>query len=299
MRNNFNLMLLSTAALFLGVATASADDTRYSANPPSSILTPNSTETGVGTLKFNDGAPDEATVKLAYDQLDLAYGIQAFMKGMPATSVYSACRGVASIGVTENAAFGMTEEMMDARSLFLTPNTTTPYVFACLNLSAGPVVMEVPPAVLGPVDDAYFRWVTDVGFTGPDQGRGGRYLFLPPGYAGEVPIQGFHVVRATTNRNLIFFRAFVKEGDLKGAVDNVKTNAKLYPLSAMANPPPTNSSTRLASSSTPSAATRSSSTMNSTRWCRASQRISWSPRRLVFSRQSAFERASPLPRTSA
>ncbi len=35
--------------------------------------------------------------------------------------------------------------------------------------------MEVPPGVLGPVDDACFLWVTDVGFTGPDRGQGGKY----------------------------------------------------------------------------------------------------------------------------
>lgn len=33
------------------------------------------------------------------------------------------------------------------------------------------MVFEVPPGVLGPVDDDYFRWVTDLGFTGPDWGR--------------------------------------------------------------------------------------------------------------------------------
>jgi hypothetical protein len=239
MRTKLRVFAGTCAAVGLLTVPAFADSPTYKADPPASILTPNSQKSSVGDLTFKDGAPDEKTVQLAYDQLDLARGIEAFMKGMPATSVYAACRGVASLGVTENGAFGMTEELMDARSLFLTPNTTTPYVFACLNLSAGPVVMEVPPDVLGPVDDAYFRWVTDVGFTGPDQGRGGRYLFLPPDYKGEVPIQGFHVIRATTNRNLIFFRAFVKDGDLNSAVENVKSNAKLYPLSAIASPPPT------------------------------------------------------------
>ena len=41
-----------------------------------------------------------------------------------------------------------------------------------------PVVVEDPPGVLGPVDDAYFRWVTDIGLTGPDKGKGGEHLFL-------------------------------------------------------------------------------------------------------------------------
>ena len=226
------------AALF-ALPAAAAEAPLFKADPPPVILTPNQTETSAGTLTFKDGAPDATTTQLAFDQLDLARGIESFMKGMPATSVFAGCRGLAAAGVTENAAVGMTEELMDARSLFLTPNTTTPYGFACLNLKDGPMVVEVPPGVLGPVDDAYFRWVTDVGLTGPDQGRGGRYLFLPPGYQGEVPPFGFHVLKPKTNRLLIFFRAFVKDGDLRGAVENVKSATRIYPLAKFADPPPT------------------------------------------------------------
>ncbi|MCK7501002.1 MAG: DUF1254 domain-containing protein [Comamonadaceae bacterium] len=51
--------------------------------------------------------------------------------------------------------------------------------------------MRVPPRALGPVDDADFRWVTDVGLTGPDKGAGGDYLFVPPGYQGAVPATGY------------------------------------------------------------------------------------------------------------
>ena len=61
---------------------------------------------------------------------------------------------------------------MDARSLFLTANTTTVYVVLCIDVGDGPMVVRVPPRVLGPVDDADFRWVTDVGLTGPDKGCG-------------------------------------------------------------------------------------------------------------------------------
>lgn len=42
------------------------------------------------------------------------------MQGMPATSVYAACRGLNDAGVTENEGVGITADLMDARSLFLT-----------------------------------------------------------------------------------------------------------------------------------------------------------------------------------
>lgn len=158
---------------------------------------------------------------------------------MPATSAYALCRGLGDAGVKENRAFGITEKLMDARSLFLTPNTTTVYVFTCLNLADGPIVLDAPPRVLGPVDDAYFRWVTDIGLTGPDRGEGGKYLFVPPGYTGDIPSSGYFVAKPKTNRLLVFFRAFVQEGDIAGAVSGVKAKARVYPLSTAQNPPET------------------------------------------------------------
>ena len=95
-----------------------------------------------------------------------------------------------------------------------TGNNTTPYVIAYWTVKDGPVVMEVPPGVVGPVDDAYFRWVTDVGFTGPDQGRGGKYLFVHEDDDGEVP-EGYFVVQTPTYRHFLLMRAFVVDGDLR------------------------------------------------------------------------------------
>ena len=228
------------ALLAIAAAPAHAEQKpKFSASPPMSILTPDTVQTSIGTLHYRDGAPDANTVAIVNHQLDLSRGVEAFMQGMPATSVFAVCRGLGEAGVKENQGIGITEDLMDARSLFLTPNTTTPYVFTCLNLSAGPMVVEIPPGVLGPVDDAYFRWVSDVGLTGPDQGKGGKYLFVPPGYKGDLPSEGYYVAKPETNRVLIFFRAFVENGDLAGAVKGVKAASKVYPLAAAQNPPET------------------------------------------------------------
>ena len=97
-----------------------------------------------------------------------------------------------------------------------------------------PAAMEVPPGVLGPVDDAFFRWVTDVGFTGPDRGQGGRYLFLPPGHEGEVP-DGYHVAPTRTYLNYVLMRAFAIDGDLAKTVAHVNQHWRLYPLKEAAS----------------------------------------------------------------
>jgi hypothetical protein len=210
----------------------------YSAKAPPYITTPDVVNTRIGTLKFFDGLPDPETVQKVYDNLDFARGVEAFLSGIPAASLYAACEGLSQAGVKRNQSIGIFQDLMDARSLFLTPNSTTVYVLMGLDLKAGPVVVEVPPGVLGPVDDAFFRWVTDVGLTGPDKGKGGKYLFVPPGHAGDLPSEGYFVIKPPTFSNLVFYRAFVQGGDIAAAANGVRAKARIYPLSVATNPPP-------------------------------------------------------------
>jgi hypothetical protein len=205
----------------------------FSADIPAKITTPDSVDTRIGTLTFRNGAPDAATIRTIYDNLDFMRGVQAFLTGISATSVRAACNGLDSIGIKANEGIGITEDLTDARSLLLTPNTTTVYGFACMDLTDGPMVLTVPSGVLGPVDDANFRWVTDVGLTGPDAGKGGSYLFVPPDHTDSYPTDGYFVHKPATNTLLLFFRAFVQNGDIKAAVDHVKQGTNLHPLHAM------------------------------------------------------------------
>jgi hypothetical protein len=232
------IIALASALIFAAsTVAAQTAEPKYSAKVPEYITTPNEVQTRIGTLKFFDGLPDPETVQKVYDQLDLARGIEAFLSGMPAASIYAACEGLSQIGAKRNQGIAITEELMDARSIFLTPNSTTVYVVMCLDLRDGPMVAQVPPGVLGPADDAYFKWVVDVGVTGPDKGKGGKYLFVPPGFKGNVPASGYFVSRPRTNGVALFYRAFVRNGDVAGAVKGVKAQARIYPLSAADKPP--------------------------------------------------------------
>ena len=125
------LRQITTASLLpLLIATGWAQNApppKYSADVPSDITTPDSVETRIGTLRFNNGVPDQRTIQMVYDEIDFARGIETFLTGMSATSVYALCEGLDR----RNQGIGITEDLMDARSLFLTPNTTTVYVF-CL-----------------------------------------------------------------------------------------------------------------------------------------------------------------------
>jgi hypothetical protein len=80
------------------------------------------------------------------------------------------------------------------------------------------------------------RWVVDVGITGPDHGEGGKYLFLPPGYKGEAPSAGYHVVHSPTYGLWIPWRSFLVNGDPKPGVELVKKFTKIYPLADAGKP---------------------------------------------------------------
>jgi len=118
---------------------------------------------------------------------------------------------------------------MDSNSLFLTANADTIYSVATLDLTKGPLVIEVPPKALGTLNDMWFGWIIDIGAPGPDRGEGGRYLILPPGYDGPVPDGGYFVGRSKTNHVLYAVRAFMENNDPKPAVDLIKEKLKIYP----------------------------------------------------------------------
>jgi hypothetical protein len=241
-RRNRLPMMLALAALFAAGSTAVNGQTspgsqmfKFETPIPPSIAAPDQVETRLGTLRFFDGFPDKATAEKIYDNLDFQRGVQAYLAALPAVSVEAFRRAVTEFGPVNQTVL-ISERLLDSKSLFLTANTTTPYTVLYLDTTDGPLVLEAPPEVLGPIDDAWFRWVTDVGFTGPDKGKGGKYLLLPPGYKGTVPA-GYFVARSRTFGNLLFFRTFLKNGDPKPGIENVKAKLKVYALSEVANPP--------------------------------------------------------------
>src|SRR5262245_44086821 len=74
----------------------------------------------------------------------------------------------------------------DWRFQVTTPNASTNYVYFNFNLKEGPLVLDVPPTVgaglLGVVVDAWDAGQADVGPAGEDQGKGGKYLLVPPDF---------------------------------------------------------------------------------------------------------------------
>jgi hypothetical protein len=234
----------AVAALFIALlaitSTLDAQQVKYkmTTDIPASISTPDVVETSIGTLRFFDGFPDDATVQKVYDNLDFQRGVQAFLTCMPAASAYAFRTGLRTFG-PDNQTVLITESLMDARSLILTGNTETVYNITWFDTHAGPLVIEVPAGVLGVIDDFWFHFVTDIGRLGPDKGNGGKFLLLPPGYTGEIP-EGYFVLPSDTYGHWCFFRVFIESGDMATAIDYAKKNYRAYPLELAENPPAMN-----------------------------------------------------------
>ena len=201
---------------------------------PVGITAPAEVQTRLGMLRTKDGFPDKATIEKIYDNLDFQRGVQAVLTAMPAASLAAMRRAFREFG-PDNQTMLQWPTHMDSKSLFLTANTSAVYNMAWLNTKEGPLVIEIPPNGLGPIDDFWFRWVGDVGVTGADKGTGGEYLLLPPGYNGSVP-EGYFVLRSQTYNHWFFLRVFGKGGPA-AAVANVKKHLRIYPLAKKVNPP--------------------------------------------------------------
>jgi len=132
---------------------------------------------------------------------------------------------------------------MVSRHGFLTANNQTPYVVASLSTKRGALVVEIPPAtdkakLFGSFVDIWERPITDVGPKGADRGKGGKYLFLPPGYGGEIP-EGYLVFRPCSYAVYVALRPVPGEGASLAEVVAYGKQVRVYPLSQAHYPPPT------------------------------------------------------------
>lgn len=232
--------LAFTIAGLTACASQSAAPSSYKMTTPipAEITTPASVDTRIGKLEFFDGVPSAETADKVFDNIDFARGVEAFLNGIPGASLVAIRAGLRDVGAV-GSTVGIFEQLMDSKSLYLTANTETVYFWNWLDLKDGPVVVETPPNILGVVDDFWFRYVTDLGNAGPDKGKGGKYLFVPPGYTGALPTSGYFIVKPPTYGNLLFGRAFMQHGDPRPGVASLKATLRIYKLADAARPPET------------------------------------------------------------
>src|SRR6202161_2091894 len=209
----------------------SGNTPKFNTHIPAKIMTPDRVSTRLGDLEFLDGMPTDDTASTLLDHLTLLRGVQGFLNTVQVASLEAVRIGLAGVGATAANKVVIYDDLMDSNSLFLTGNTDTVYALSVLELDRdGPTVVEIPPGCgPGTVDDAWFRFVVDMGAPGPDRGQGGQDLILPPGYEGDVP-DGYFATQSTSYVNLICLRGFMVDGSTEPASKMFRNGVKIYPL---------------------------------------------------------------------
>ena len=190
------------------------------------------------------GRPDDEAPRTLLEELLFQRAVQAYLWAMPLVNTLGMKTG-------SEQAFGQGYEVLpvwkrriDAKTRITTPNSDVLYAMGYVDLGRdGPLVLTAPPRMQGILLDVWQRpipmdggaFAGDVGLAGPDAGRGGRFLLLPPGYAGPTPGDCF-VCRPVTNTVFVFLRAFYEDpADLAPAAALLE-QARIEPLAGPARP---------------------------------------------------------------
>jgi hypothetical protein len=200
-------------------------------------------------LPFPGGYPSPKAVQQLQDEWLFQRAVQVYLWALPALNMYGMKEGSEKRFGSGYNVLPIFKKRLDANTLITTPNSDVIYALGYLDLAKdGPLVIEVPPGLQGILDDFYQRpvcgpqtdghtWCGDVGLPGPDHGKGGKYLLLPPGYKGDVP-DGFFVYRPRTNGVFVFWRGFFKDPKQLEEPVGVLEQTKIYPLGQEANARP-------------------------------------------------------------
>ena len=168
--------------------------------------------------------------------------MQSYLWALPALNMYGMKEGSEKVFGKGYNVLPIWKQRLNAKTLITTPNSDVIYALGYLDLKEdGPMVIEVPPGLQGILDDFWQRpipsvgeidgrkWCGDVGLPGPDQGKGGKYLILPPDYTGEVP-PGYFTYRSGTYGVFVFWRGFFKDPKQLEAPVRVMEQTRIYPL---------------------------------------------------------------------
>lgn len=195
----------------------------------------------LANLPFPAGYPAAKSVQPLQDEWLFQRATQVYLWALPALNMYAMKEGSEKkFGAGYNV-LPIFKERLDSKTLITTPNSDVIYALGYLDLGKdGPIVIDVPPGLQGILDDFFQRpicgpqleghtWCGDVGLPGPDKGKGGKYLLLPPGYQGNVP-DGYFVYRSRTNGVFVFWRGFFKDPKALQQPVSVLEQTKIYPI---------------------------------------------------------------------
>jgi len=204
----------------------------------------------LANLPFSNGYPSKESLAKLKDELVFQRGLQSYIWALPALNMYAMKEGSEKVFGKGYNVLPIWKDRLNAKTLVTTPNSDVIYAMGYLDLKQdGPMVIEVPPGLQGILDDFFQRpicsegpidgriWCGDVGLPGPDKGKGGKYLVLPPDYKGEIP-KGYYVLRSRTYNVFVFWRGFFKDPKALAEPVKVLEQTRIYPLGKEASARP-------------------------------------------------------------
>lgn len=196
----------------------------------------------LANLPFKEGYIAKGNVPTLLGELFFQRAVQTYLWALPALNMYGMKDGSEKVFGKGYNVLPIWKQRLNAKTLITTPNSDVIYAMGYLDLKEdGPMVIEVPPGLQGIIDDFWQRpipsvgeiegrrWSGDVGLPGPDRGKGGQYLILPPDYAGEVP-PGYFTYRSGTYGVFVFWRGFFKDPKQLEEPVRVMEQTRIYPL---------------------------------------------------------------------
>ncbi len=150
---------------------------------------------------------DESSQKL-FDAMDFQRASQAYIWSIPLVGARTwHIEQDKDYKNGELGVFAIFETLKEKRGI-VTGNMTTPYVISWYDLTKGALVVDYPAgATAGGVMDYWQRPVIDMGFTGPDQGKGGKYIIVgPEDDINEYEEEGVFVAQSDTNNVMMALR---------------------------------------------------------------------------------------------
>jgi hypothetical protein len=194
-------------------------------------------ESSVGPLEYIGGYPTKETAQNLYDELDLQRAVEVYLWALPMASYGAMFEETIKQGGGDHAVL-VVDKAAEAQQLCLTANQDTIYMSGALDLSKGPMVIDVPPGLLGTMNNIWQQPLVDIGGPfSPEQNKGGRFLILPPGYDGPMPAIAYHVVQSDTNTVIFYLRAIPKSKDDLPRLQKLVRTFKQYRLAEAENPP--------------------------------------------------------------
>src|SRR5215468_10958731 len=186
-----------------------------------------------------ENRPTQETAKLLREELLFQRATQTYLWALPVINTLGMKVGSEKTFGAGYNVLPVWKKRLDARTLVTTPNSDVIYAMSYLDLGKdGAMVFEAAPGLQGILLDFWQRpipgpgkFAGDVGLPGPDGGKGGKFLILPPGYEGPVP-EGYFVYRSGTNNVFVFLRSFYQDPKDLGPAVKVMEAAKIYPLYA-------------------------------------------------------------------